>query len=161
MSTGRSPGESAIAIRQARPTDAAALADLIGELGYPTDEAHVLVRLSRMDLARDVVLIATVDERPVGSGSMHVFPQMHKDAGLAYVATVVVTESLRRRGIGERLMHALEAQAEARGCNRVELASGNRRPEAHRFYERLGYLSVNDRTQHFVRLLEREVDTPL
>jgi GNAT superfamily N-acetyltransferase len=48
--------------------------------------------------------------------------------------------SIRRgQGIGRAMMrHALD-EARARGCLMAQLTSDKARPDAHRFYERLGF----------------------
>jgi GNAT superfamily N-acetyltransferase len=57
----------------------------------------------------------------------------------AQVEAVRVRSDLRRAGIGAAFMGLLEARAREVGCGLVQLTSDRRRPDAHRFYERLGY----------------------
>lgn len=52
---------------------------------------------------------------------------------------VVVDERARSGGIGAAMVAAAEDWGRARGARFVELSSGERRVDAHRFYERLGY----------------------
>jgi GNAT superfamily N-acetyltransferase len=47
----------------------------------------------------------------------------------------------RGTGIGRDMIAAAIALARARGCKSVELTSNNRRTDAHRFYERLGFVA--------------------
>ena len=63
----------------------------------------------------------------------------------ARVIALVVGEQHRGRGIGARLLGALEAEATSRGCLAVVLTSGNHRHEAHAFYERRGYEATGRR----------------
>ena len=58
---------------------------------------------------------------------------------------LVVGEQHRGRGIGARLLDALEAEAALRGCLAVTLTSGDHRHEAHAFYERRGYEATGKR----------------
>lgn len=54
---------------------------------------------------------------------------------------VRVAAACRGLGIGERLIrHAIDASREA-GCGLVQLTSDNTRADAHRFYERLGFVA--------------------
>ena len=46
---------------------------------------------------------------------------------------------MRGRGIGAQLMSVIEDEARRRGAARIQLTSNQRRADAHRFYERLGY----------------------
>ncbi len=57
--------------------------------------------------------------------------------GYAHVETVWVAEAIRSRGLGRKLLEAAEAEAEARGCVTVVLASHEF--QAPSLYERLGY----------------------
>ena len=60
-----------------------------------------------------------------------------------YVAT-----SARRRGLGGRLAGLVEAAARERGRHRVELWTDTRFLDAHRLYERLGYVRGGTRELH-------------
>jgi GNAT superfamily N-acetyltransferase len=56
------------------------------------------------------------------------------------VYDLVITESRRGEGHGERLLEHVHEWAEANDCDALELESGLWRDDAHRFYtDRLGY----------------------
>ncbi|MBW2313233.1 MAG: GNAT family N-acetyltransferase [Deltaproteobacteria bacterium] len=57
----------------------------------------------------------------------------------AVVENVVTHEAHRRKGHGRRVMEALIDACRERGCYKIMLLSGTTRPEAHRFYEKLGF----------------------
>lgn len=57
----------------------------------------------------------------------------------AQIESVRVDARLRGRGIGGRLFEWAIERARAAGCHVVQLTTHNRRPDAHRFYERLGF----------------------
>ena len=59
----------------------------------------------------------------------------------AQIEAVRVRSDLRGQGIGEALMAHVSDRAEAAGCQLVQLTTDRRRVEAHRFYERLGYVA--------------------
>ncbi|MEO0762381.1 MAG: GNAT family N-acetyltransferase, partial [Pseudomonadota bacterium] len=52
---------------------------------------------------------------------------------------VRVAAIARARGIGRRLVEDAIARARAAGCGLVQLTTDRTRPEAHRFYESLGF----------------------
>ncbi len=57
----------------------------------------------------------------------------------AHIEAVRVASDRRGKGIGRAMMrHALDA-ARARGCLLAQLTSDRTRPDAHRFYESLGF----------------------
>jgi GNAT superfamily N-acetyltransferase len=55
------------------------------------------------------------------------------------VQDVEVLERHRRRGVGSALIAAAEADAAARGCDRLTMTVSTARPEVEALYNRLGY----------------------
>jgi GNAT superfamily N-acetyltransferase len=53
--------------------------------------------------------------------------------------SLYVARAARRRGLGQRLVALVEAEARRRGAAHVELWTDTRFADAHRLYERLGY----------------------
>jgi len=53
---------------------------------------------------------------------------------------VRVAVGLRGRGVGEALVEDALARARAAGCKLVQLTTNQQRDDAHRFYERLGFV---------------------
>jgi GNAT superfamily N-acetyltransferase len=62
-----------------------------------------------------------------------------RGAWRANIEAVRVASQLRGRGIGARLMEEAHQIARKRGCRLAQLTSDQQRPDAHRFYEQLGY----------------------
>jgi GNAT superfamily N-acetyltransferase len=58
----------------------------------------------------------------------------------ANIEAVRVASRLRGQGIGAWLMTEAIARAQARGCSLAQLTSDRTRIDAHRFYERLGFI---------------------
>lgn len=62
----------------------------------------------------------------------------------AQIEGVRVDKQYRRKGIGEALFrHAIDS-AKAYGCGLVQLTTDKKRNDAHRFYERLGFVSSHE-----------------
>ncbi len=59
----------------------------------------------------------------------------------ALVEAVRVRADLRSRGVGAALMAHVEQRAKDAGCGLIQLTSDRQRLDAHRFYERLGYVA--------------------
>jgi GNAT superfamily N-acetyltransferase len=96
-----------VTVREARQEDADAIAELLGELGYPADAATVRDRLARMGSA-DAVLLADG-----GLVALHRIPLLAEGGGLARITALVVAERQRRTGLGEALLAAAEDLATA------------------------------------------------
>jgi GNAT superfamily N-acetyltransferase len=58
------------------------------------------------------------------------------------IKRVIVDTDARGRGVGRRLMAALERIAAERGATRVILQTGDRQPDAVALYRRLGYAEI-------------------
>lgn len=127
-------------IRPARESDAAALALLLGQLGYPFDAGEVTPMLA--DLLRDaahLVLVAEEDGDVVGYVNANFRPQLHHLAAVGTIDELVVDEGSRGRRIGERLVEAVLEEGRRRGADTVEVATHERRERARSFYRRCGF----------------------
>jgi GNAT superfamily N-acetyltransferase len=137
-----------VKVRDARPEDAAALAALLSELGYPDHAERVGVRA--LSLAADpasFLLVADGGEGPCGLASASVMPLLHEDGSWCRLSALVVAEGRRQAGIGRALVTAVEERARAAGCRYLEVTSGDRpgREAAHAFYRALGLEEVSRR----------------
>jgi len=126
-------------IRRAAPADSAALAGLIGQLGYDVTAGDVADRLGAMDAEGRAVLVADCEGRVVGCLSTSVMRVIHRPAPVGRISMMVVDEGLRGRGIGAKLVAAAEAHLMQQGCQLIEVTSNLARERAHAFYERLGF----------------------
>ncbi|MFZ0820948.1 MAG: GNAT family N-acetyltransferase [Candidatus Acidiferrales bacterium] len=129
-----------IRIRAPRIEDAAALAQLSTQLGYPATPEQVVPRLER--ILRDPTAVIFVAERASGgvAGFIHLIHQhLIEFDPCAEVAALVVEEDCRGQGVGRALMARAEEWALERGCRFVHLRSKMSRAAAHAFYEGLGY----------------------
>jgi GNAT superfamily N-acetyltransferase len=127
-------------IRPPVADDAAAIADLLGELGYPATREEVLVRLEHVSAyPHAIVLVAELDGRVVGVATGHAFPSIHVTSIVAWLSTLVVSATHHGRGVGRGLSGAVESWARDLGAVRISVSSGLHRAEAHAFYEHLGY----------------------
>ncbi|NUQ89840.1 MAG: GNAT family N-acetyltransferase [Glycomyces artemisiae] len=138
-------------IRNARKEDAAALAVLLGQLGYPQDEASAAARIARWDADESGAVLVADDGEVLGVIAVHVAPFFEREGSWGRIVALVVAEQARGRGVGARLVAAAEDFAAARGCVRMEVTSNDRRTGAHRFYEGRGYESQAGRSSRFLR----------
>ena len=85
------------------------------------------------------MLIAHDAERILGFTACLSLPLINRDAPTCRLAALVVTDGARSQGVGAALVEQVELAARRWGCDRIEVTSGNDRPDAHRFYEREGF----------------------
>jgi ribosomal protein S18 acetylase RimI-like enzyme len=127
-------------IRAAEMSDAAALAQLMCELGYETSTAEMQQRLeSILCDARCRTFIAEVDNQVCGmiGTLMHASHEHNEISGK--IIALVVSKKQRRSGIGRSLIAAAEKDFANHGITRVSLTTRFSREKAHQFYESLGY----------------------
>jgi N-acetylglutamate synthase-like GNAT family acetyltransferase len=127
-------------VREATVEDAAAIAALLDQLGYPSAPEQVAARLRRLaHSAADALWVAEDEGLVVGLAGIHVSTSLEHDAAVAKLSELVVDERRRRAGIGAALVEAAEREARRRGCGILFLTTAERRAEAHAFYRRLGF----------------------
>jgi GNAT superfamily N-acetyltransferase len=89
---------------------------------------------------RSTYLVAWEDTVPVGHAHI-AWSGTHLE--LPEIQDVFVLPELRRRGIASQLTHAAEAEARARGWDRISLSvSQDGNPAASRLYAKLGYVDA-------------------
>ena len=140
-----------VAIREATPDDGEALAVLLTQLGYPTDAAEVPGRMARMRAeSGQHILVAESGGQVVGTATVIVRHLITRDAPFGRLASVVVLDGHRSRGIGGRLVDEAERICRGAGCGAIEVTSAGHRDRAHAFYVRHGY---EEKPRRFVKLL--------
>jgi GNAT superfamily N-acetyltransferase len=132
-----------IEVRAARPGDFSQIAQLAGQLGYPSTTEEIARRLAAMETSSEqgVFIADSGDGRIAGWVGVFVEHTVESDACVE-VSGLVVDERCRSRGVGLRLLERAEQWAREKGCRAVHLRSNVIRGRAHAFYERHGYEHV-------------------
>jgi GNAT superfamily N-acetyltransferase len=132
--------QAGIRIRRAKSSDAARIAELSGQLGYPAKPAETAQRLRTIKSAsHHAVLVAESPQRRV-VGWLHVSVSPLLEVQLrAEVNGLVVDDEERSHGTGALLLRAAEGWARSRGCKSMSVRSNVIRDRAHQFYLRHGY----------------------
>lgn len=133
-------------------SDAADVAVLAGQLGYPCSTGDIRARIEAFSKEPvEQLRVARLGTRVAGWVHFHLQRSLTTDSRVE-LATIVVDEKLRGRGIGARLVAMAEEWGREQGLPKIRLASRVTRPEAHKLYLRLGY--TIDKTSHvFVKPL--------
>jgi GNAT superfamily N-acetyltransferase len=135
-------------IRKATLDDSAAIARLSGELGYPVQAHRMRERLERI-LERDTDIVFVAETNDV-AGWIHAGERELLEIDKhCEILGLVVGSGQRGKGIGRRLIEAVEEWAPSRGVKQISVRSNVIRPESHPFYEQLGFERY--KTQHAYR----------
>jgi len=146
-----------LTIRPATAEDQTAVLDLIEELfappgsrppNYRRERAAYAFRHATEAFDADV-LLAVDDGRIVGLASVYVDLETIRFGRRCWLEDLVVTASMRGKGIGHRLLDAAAAWAREHRCTHLGLVSAAARKDAHRFYVANGMSAM----QHFTKVI--------
>lgn len=130
-------------------------ADAVRDSGDRPDEPfhpRYLAALRELDAdPNQLMIVAELDGEAVGT------LQLTFIAGIAALGTkrclveaVHIAPAHRGKGLGTRMMHWAIDQGRQRGCGMVQLTSNKKRLDAHRFYERLGFLKSHEGFKYYL-----------
>ncbi len=137
-------------IRSVIREDAAAVAALSGQLGYPVSVEAIATRLERLLGRDDQLVLAAVADDGALAGWIHAAEQDLVETGRRCEILGLVVDGRRRRsGVGRRLVAEAERWAASRGLRQMSVRSNVAREESHPFYEAQGYGRV--KTQQVYR----------
>ena len=145
-----------IPIRNATLDDARQLAVLLQGIGWfeafnsgdvENSTARVRARLTQClaDPSHSVFVAEWQAGEIAGYGSVHWLPYLFMSGPEGYVSELFVRESARGRGVGVKLLANIEAEARARGCQRLSLINlRSRESYQRRFYIKAGWMERAD-----------------
>ncbi len=127
-------------IRRARGSDAGRIAELTGQLGYPTTAKSMAARLRKVLAEKSGACFVAegAEEGVIGWIHVSVTPLLEVDRR-AEVNGLVVDERVRSRGAGRELLEAAEDWARKQRCVGMSVRSNVIRERAHEFYLKNGY----------------------
>ena len=130
-----------ITVREATSDDLDSIVLLLGELHVrSTAIADAAAWEAMLAQTGRTVLLAERNGEPAGTADLWIAPSLlHGAIPRAFVNYVAVLENARRSGVGRALMEDAQRRATDAGCGDLLLMSGDHRPDAHRFYDALGY----------------------
>ncbi len=140
--------DDATVLRRAAADDVPAIValltdDVLGAGREGTDLAPYEAAFAAVDADPAHLLVVADDGGTVvGTLQLSFLPGLSRGGALrAQVEGVRVAAAARGRGLGEAMLRWCADEARRRGAALVQLTTDRRRPDAHRFYERLGYVA--------------------
>lgn len=89
---------------------------------------------------RQHLLVAEVAGRVMGTVLLEVYPNLtHGGQPSGVIENMVVLPEERRRGVGAALLREVDRLAREHRCYKLSLTSHQDRPQAHAFYQRMGW----------------------
>ena len=137
-----------------KPEDAGSVAQLTVQLGYERGAEQVRKWIAALKPNREqAAFVACLDGAVIGWIEASVERRLQTPP-FALVGGLVVSEAVRRRGIGRILCQRVEQWARDLGLETVRVTSRSTRAGAHRFYLRDGYREVKTSLVFEKHLLE-------
>ena len=98
-----------------------------------------------------LMMVAVLDDDTVGTIQLTFIPGI-SSLGMkrCLVEAVHIAPAHRSKGLGSEMIEWAIAQARERGCGMVQLTSNKKRLDAHRFYERLGFLRSHEGFKYYL-----------
>lgn len=97
------------------------------------------------DENQELTVIENDKEEVIGTLQLSFIPYLTYQGGIrAQIEAVRIREDRRGKGIGEQLFRWAIARAKARGAHLLQLTTDKQRPEAVRFYEKLGFRASHE-----------------
>lgn len=144
-----------VVLRRAAAQDVASIVDLLvadqpgaSRDGVTTDEdlEAYLTAFGVIDAdPAHLLLVATDASQVVATMQLSFLPGLARRGALrAQIEAVRVRHDYRSRGLGTALSEWAIEEARRRNCALVQLTSDKSRTDAHRFYERLGFVASHE-----------------
>ena len=97
------------------------------------------------DPQQELMVMADEGDEPIGMFQLTFIPYLTYQGGVrAQIEGVRVREDQRGKGLGEAAFRWAIARAKAKGAHLLQLSTDKKRPEALRFYEKLGFVASHE-----------------
>lgn len=143
-----------IVIRQARREDIPATVRLLANdpLGQtreryqdPLPDAYFQAFEAVSADANQFLAVMEYEGKIIGTLQLTFIPGLSRlGSWRAQVEAVRIDDEFRGQSLGEHLMQWAIAKAKEQGCSMMQLTTDKSRREAHRFYERLGFVASHE-----------------
>jgi GNAT superfamily N-acetyltransferase len=141
--------------RKARKTDLPTIIQMLADdklgktredLRDPLPDAYyeAFERISR-DENQELIVVENAEGEIIGTLQLTFIPYLTYRGGIrAQIEAVRIREDQRGQGLGQQLFEWAIARAKERGAHLVQLTTDKKRPEAVRFYEKLGFKASHE-----------------
>lgn len=111
------------------------------DAGLPLDPAY-LAAFEAIDAdPNQLLVVAMENDELVGTLQLSFIPGLaRKGTWRGQIEAVRISTSRRSGGLGQQMFEWAISECRKRGCGLVQLTTDRDRPDAHRFYERLGFV---------------------
>jgi N-acetylglutamate synthase-like GNAT family acetyltransferase len=143
-------------IRPAAIKDASQITALLHQLGYPDTEQVVNRRLEMLDGKTDtIILVAEDDGRQLTGCIQVVIANRLAEGPYGEIASLVVAEDERGRGVGRQLVDSAADWLNGHGLSRMRVRCNAIRKQTHRFYAHLGFRETKSQ-----KIFDRDLPGP-
>ncbi len=143
-----------IAFRTAVAADLADIVDLLADdklgrsresPGLPLDQRYLDAFAAIAADANQQLVVAVAGTEVVGTLQLSFIPGIaRRGAWRGLIEAVRIAAPYRSAGLGQQMFEWAIARCKARGCSLVQLTTDKARADAHRFYEKLGFVSSHE-----------------
>ena len=143
-----------LTFRTAIDADVEALVTMLAddELGQQREDVSQPLNQNYLDAFKAIadddnnqLIVVEANNQLIGMLQLTFIPYLtHIGSWRCLIEGVRIDANYRGKGIGERMFDFAIKQAKQRGCQLVQLTSDKQRPDAIRFYERLGFKASHE-----------------
>lgn len=144
-------------IRQGQLSDISAIHKINREqlhYDYPLDKTTDNFKKILADSKHHFLLVFEDDATKQVLGYVHaeLYLETYEDV-MFNILALAVDRAAQKMGIGSQLMTKIEELAKTQGISQIRLNSGEERLGAHRFYEKIGYVSNKKQKRFYKKLI--------
>jgi len=118
------------------------------------DAYHQAFNSIQSDSNQELMVALNKAEEVIGTFQLTFIPYLTYRGGIrAQIEAVRVREDQRGKGLGERIFSWAIQRAQERDAHLIQLTTDKKRPDARRFYEKLGFEATHEGMKlHFTKL---------
>lgn len=112
---------------------------------HPLPKAYVDAFAKMNQQFGNSIIVALDNHEVIGCLQLTIIPGLAR-LGMTrgQIEGVRIDSGYRGKGVGEALLRYAINEARAMGCGMIQLTTDKKRKDAHRFYERLGFVASHD-----------------